>query len=89
MKSIVGVEPVSYVNKQGVPVSGVRIFVSSPAVPPAIGSVITESFISGGNMKDYPLGDVLAVLYEPTRSGYSRCTGVIYAKPSEQDKACK
>lgn len=79
MKKIVGVEPVSYTSKSGSLVTGVRIFIASDAVAPAVGITTSDAFISGGTMQEYHTGEVQAVLYEPTRGGYSRCVGVIYA----------
>lgn len=81
-KCIVGVESVNYTSKDGKPVSGVRIYVSTELQAPHIGISVKDEFITGGNISDYPLGEVQAILYEPTFKNNYRCVGVLY-KPAK------
>lgn len=77
-KSVVGVEDVSYINKDGKAVKGVRVYVATPLTSPHTGISVKDEFINGADVRDYPLGDILAVLYEPTFKGNYRCTGILY-----------
>lgn len=79
-KKIIGVEPVNYNNKAGRPVTGVRLYISQPAIPPSTGLKVYDVFISGMNISDFPLGDIITVNYEPSGYGNNmRATGVTYA----------
>lgn len=78
-KSIVGVERVDYKSKNGTQVTGVRVFIATELMFPSVGVSVKEEYISGGDVKDYPLGEVQAILYEPTFRNNYRCVGVLYA----------
>lgn len=79
MKEIIGIESVSYTNKNGKLINGVRIYIAEPMSPPHVGMKVKEEFISGQSLSDHHLGEVVAVLYEPTFvNGQYRCSGVLY-----------
>lgn len=77
-KELVGVEIVSYKSsKNDQMVNGVRIHVLEDLVPPNVGKRTISEYISNGNILDFPLGPIAAVLYEPTFGNRHRCVGII------------
>lgn len=89
-KKVIGVERVSYTNKDNQLVTGVRISVATPLPPNSgTGYSVTSEFINGAVYEDYHCGPVVAVLYEPTPSGRARCTGVIYSECPDPDESGK
>lgn len=84
---LVGAEEVAYTDKSGNPRHGVRIHVTETfsLVPggPVVGERANNYYIANADISDYPLGELMTVLFEPTLSGKARCTGVLY-KPVEK-----
>lgn len=78
-QEVIGIESVSFTNQSTKEnVFGVRLYVSTKLNPPDLGYSVHEYFIKDHNCSMYHLGEIVAVLLEPTRSGKVRCTGVIY-----------
>ena len=77
MQKIIGVEQVNYVNKNNVTVFGARLHIASPATLPAIGEVTSQIFISGRSISDFPLGDIVTVVYNQTPYG-AKPVDVVY-----------
>lgn len=77
-KTIIGIEDISYTNKQGKKITGVRLYITEDIVQGGIGKKSTEVFISDAHSSEYKLGDIQTVLYEPYGNGkYFRAVGVI------------
>lgn len=78
MKTVVGIEVVSYTNKSQKLIQGIRLHITEDLVSPNLGVRTFSEFVSGANVKEYKLGEISAVLYEPGYGNMYRCTGVIY-----------
>lgn len=85
MKELVGIERVDYTNKSGKQVRGVRIHVLSLLDFPHLGSRCDSYYISGGDVSNFHLGPIQAVLFEPGFGGNMQCVGVLPA-PLEPEK---
>lgn len=77
-KELIGIELVSYTNKDGRQVTGTRLYISSPLVSPNQGCSVVAEFVNGVLPDQFRLGPVLAVLYEPTFNNSHRCVGVLF-----------
>lgn len=78
MKKVIGIENISYTNKNGKQVQGIRLHITELLPAPHIGEKAYSEFISGAFPNEYHLGNILTVLYEPTMAGNYRCVGVLY-----------
>lgn len=77
-KELVGVEVVSYQSsKNNQMVNGVRIHVLEDLTAPNIGKRSISEYVANGQLNDFPLGPIAAILYEPTFGNRHRCVGVI------------
>lgn len=79
MIKVVGLEPVSYVNKSGVNVQGTKVYYTSDLSSPAIGVKCSEAFLSGFPISSLRLGDAITMLTEPTSYGV-KYVGVLYVE---------
>lgn len=77
MKELVGIERVDYTNKSGKQVQGVRIHVLSPLAFPHLGSRCDTFYVSGGDVSNFHLGPIQAVLFEPGFGSSMNCVGVL------------
>lgn len=76
---VVGLEPVDYENKDRRRVFGTRIYYTESAIPPSVGVITHDAFITNVPITDLKLGPAIAILFEPGRvAGMFRCTGVLY-----------
>lgn len=78
-KEIVGIEKVNYSNKDGKVINGVKIYIATSLAPAGIGVSVKEEYLANRDISEFHLGEVLAVLYEPTYRNNYRCVGVLYA----------
>lgn len=79
MKELVGIERVDYTNKMGKQVQGVRIHVLSPLPFPHLGSRCDSFYVPGGDVSNFHLGPIQAVLFEPGYGNNFNCVGVLPA----------
>lgn len=78
MGKVIGIELVSYTNKNGKLIMGTRLHMTQELLSPSIGEKCFSEFVSGRSASEFHLGEFQTVLYEPTGFGSYRCTGVLY-----------
>lgn len=79
MQKVIGSKNVNYTNRNGQLVVGVEITVATE-LPSDQGFGFTAQtyFIRNRQLKEFPLGEIITVLYEPGFNGNPVCCGVLY-----------
>ena len=86
MKKLVGIEVVNYTSKSGTPVTGCRIHIEETLLSPNVGVKTYSEYVSNAQVSDFHLGEISALLYEPSFSGKYKCTGVLMKDDKDTSK---
>lgn len=79
VEKVIGIEDVNYTNKDQKKVIGVRLHIASEMqASEGSGFRVYSEFLNGHRPDEFKIGEITAVLYQPTFGGQYKCTGVLY-----------